>query len=88
MVKAVRMTNDSGKSGRLYGLGDEVVVSGDGPVRVVRLNHPEHGAAVANARDRRVSSLGLCVGGCLPDLHPSIRQEQPWVTPQAGAEVA
>ena len=26
----------------LYGFGDELVVSGDGPVRVVRLNRPEH----------------------------------------------
>ena len=35
------MANGSGDSGPLYGLGDEVVVSGDGPVRVVRLNRPD-----------------------------------------------
>jgi enoyl-CoA hydratase len=35
------MANDSEQSGPLYGLGDEVVVNGDGPVRVVRLNRPD-----------------------------------------------
>jgi enoyl-CoA hydratase len=34
------MTKDSGASVPLYGLGDELVVSADGPVRVVRLNRP------------------------------------------------
>src|SRR5262245_32918737 len=28
-------------SGPLYGFSDEIVVSGDGPVRVVRLNRPD-----------------------------------------------
>jgi enoyl-CoA hydratase len=35
------MAKDSGDSIPLYGLGDELVVSADGPVRVVRLNRPD-----------------------------------------------
>jgi enoyl-CoA hydratase len=35
------MAKDSGDSSPLYGLGDEVVVSGEGSVRVVRLNRPD-----------------------------------------------
>ena len=35
------MALDPAETGPLYGLGDEVVVTGEGPVRVVRLNRPD-----------------------------------------------
>ena len=51
------MAKDSEVSAPMYGLGDELVVSADGPVRVVRLNRPADLNGANRAMHRSLARL-------------------------------